>query len=688
MVAEQTLGVPIQTPAQAAAAAAASGLNSAQLAAVKSGTPLASTAAGQETAFANLGNGGNSSPAPTQTPVSQTPAPQVLTPPPPVAPTTLPVSSGGGSGGYNTSATYTASDAQGQFTYQVDANGNVINKQRAPGASGTNPDPEYAASVAALAPGANPTEDEFFSALKTQLQPVLDSINGAEAAAETAANVDATQQTSAMNFQNNAQGTAGSAEASGAAAQIDQSKAAAIAQAKQAQSTALSTAYQFLSSNAYTEYKDALTDNENKASAYKTQMDTQAQTVIANLFSTGSSPDSLMQSNPLEYQTLLQYFNGDANAMNAAYVAAAQKNLINNGSPIFTSGSQSVYGQMITNPDGTPGVKYTTVNLPPGLPQNYKVTSYSQAANGQIAYVAFPVDSNGNQTVDPSKPNNGVISGFLSSNGTPGGTGDPNAGSSPDPTSTAITAQTGLSINAFNFLTQGTTALSRMSTAQREEVQGEAQTWANTNGIDLSTFQSEYTAYNTTLANNVSRFNNTVVAEGEVNGSLTNLSSTIDEADLSSIKPAAVADLFAKGQTNDSTVAKYSFYLNDLRNSLAYFYAAQQGKSSPDVTDNDDAANVITNGLGAGTAEGLQEAVQSTTVKMRGVLSDAITASQQNVWNLFGVGQNYDSAHADTTSGGSGTTTSLEPAGTTITYQGQVYTVGADGNTLTPVAGQ
>ena len=599
--------------------------------------------------------------------------------------TTATTVNGANNGGYNTQNVYTAQDANGTFTYQVDQNGNIINKQYSRPAL-NNSDPNYSAAEAALAPSASESEDDFFAKISSQLQPLFDQINGAEAAAETAANVTATQETSAANFASNAQGMAGSSEADATATQIDQSKAAAIAQAKQTQTAALSTAYQFLTSSAWSAFQDARNNNQTLAQNYVTQMQAQASSVITSLFASGASPASLMQSNPLEYQTLLQYYNGDPNAMNAAYVAAAQKSLVNNGQPVFSSGNQVVYGQMGTNPDGSPSIKYTTITLPQNLPQNYKISSFNQAVNGQIAYIATPVDANGNAILDPTKPNNGIVTGFF------GSTVDNNSqGTTPDPTSSAITSATGLSIEAFNFLTQGTSALSRLTSSQRQQYMQEAQDWANKNGIDLSTFQSEYTALNTTLSNNIQRFNNTKIAEGEVTGTLANIDTASISAGLNTVNMENVGKILAGQQVNDASANAYAFYFNDLKNSLAYFYAAQQGKASPDVIDDQQAAQVIVGGLADGGVSGLQSAVEATATKMQTVLSTAVDSAQQQIWTMFGVGGDYNpssSTNIANANGSSGGGSSALPVAGSI-YQdpstGLYWQVGADGETMTQV---
>lgn len=421
------------------------------------------------------------------------------------------------------------------------------------------------------------------------------------------------------------------------------------------------------------------------------------QSSVTQMASVGYTAAQLKETNPDEYKYLLEYgFNGDENAMNALFLSGSKATLLNSGNPVISTGTTQVYGQMTMNADGTPGIKYTTVKLPEGLPVNYKISSFNQAANGQIAYLATPIDANGNAILDPSKPNNGVITGFFGNpNTAPGG------GSTPDTSGKtgSINSATGLSIQAFNFLTQGTSALSRLSASQRTAIMNEAETWANKNGIDLSTFQSQYTAYNDVLQSNIKRFSNTTIAENELTGTLTNLSSTISDAELSGLKPADVAKIFAGQQVNDPTAQKYSFFLSQLRNEVSLYYAASQGKASPDVIDNQDAAETITNGISSGSVAGLQSAITSSTEKMKKVLQSSVDSANKSVWGLFGVGDEYNPANAgnpgtsgsttsSTSSSGGSADQSMQPSGTIVEDgQGNKYVVGSDGVSLTPYSG-
>lgn len=216
-----------------------------------------------------------------------------------------------------------------------------------------------------------------------------------------------------------------------------------------------------------------------------------------------------------------------------------------------------------------------------------------------------------------------------------------------DPTSHSILAQTGLSVPAFNFLTQGTTALTRMTAAQRQQYMNEAQKFLNTNGVDISTFQSRYKAYNDVLQKNIERANNTQIFGQEVSGTVDQFVQDVGK-DFGNLKVKNVAKLFAGGQFNDPTVQKYAFNLQTMQNDLAGYYAASRGASSPSDADMRDAAKVITNGLNAKSATAFKDSINTNEGKVTGVVNRAADTANKAVWDLFGVGGNYKSPNTPT----------------------------------------
>lgn len=169
----------------------------------------------------------------------------------------------------------------------------------------------------------------------------------------------------------------------------------------------------------------------------------------------------------------------------------------------------------------------------------------------------------------------------------------------------------------------------------------EVENWANNKGIDVSTFKSQYEAYNTALQSNIKRVNNVKVAEGELKGTLDNLSSAADDASFRDMKIENVVKLWAGQQFNDANVSKYAFHLNQLRSEMALYNAAASGKPSTDQADYAEAEKIIKDGFAAGSVKGFQQALTNSVEKMDAVLSQNVDRTNKQVWDLFGVGENF-----------------------------------------------
>ena len=216
-----------------------------------------------------------------------------------------------------------------------------------------------------------------------------------------------------------------------------------------------------------------------------------------------------------------------------------------------------------------------------------------------------------------------------------------------DPDSNSILSQTGLSMLAFKFLSTGTSALTRLTSGERQKVMKEAQDWANKQGIDVATFTSQYNAYNKTLENNIKRVNQVKVAEGELKGTLENLKSAGDDSTFGNMKWANIAKMFAGQEFNDPNVSRYAFHLQQLRSEMAMYNAAAAGKIGADgqvMTDDGDfkeAERIIKDGFAAKSIQGFDEALNASVGKMDAVLNNSVNTSRKQVWNLFGVGDNF-----------------------------------------------
>lgn len=234
---------------------------------------------------------------------------------------------------------------------------------------------------------------------------------------------------------------------------------------------------------------------------------------------------------------------------------------------------------------------------------------------------------------------------------------DPSAVAVLDPGSKSILSQTGLSVAAFNYLTKGTAALSRLSATDRKNIMAEASNYLNKTGTDYATFQSQYAAYTDVLQKNISRANQTSIFAGEVSGTVDQFVNDIG-ANFGKLKASNIVQLFAGQQVNDPMVQKYAFDLQTMRNDLAGYYAASRGTSQPDNADLISAQNVILSGINAGSAKAFQQAITANETKVNGVVAGAVDSTQKQVWDLFGVGNKYQSSTAS-----AATITVVDPSG-------------------------
>jgi hypothetical protein len=234
-----------------------------------------------------------------------------------------------------------------------------------------------------------------------------------------------------------------------------------------------------------------------------------------------------------------------------------------------------------------------------------------------------------------------------------------------DPSNQSILAQSGLSIQAFSYLTQGQSALTRMPAAQQKQVKQEVQNYLNKTGTDISTFQSQYKAYNDVVQSNISRAAQTNVFGNEVSQTVDQFVNDVGN-DLGSINYGNVLKILAGNQVNDPVAIKYTADIQTMRNDLAGYYAASRGATSPENQDLISADAVIQNGLSSGGAKAFQEYIQANEAKTTNVVNNAVDNARQQVWTLFGVGDKYQSAAT--------IAAQKAPVGSQVTVDGKVYT--------------
>lgn len=226
----------------------------------------------------------------------------------------------------------------------------------------------------------------------------------------------------------------------------------------------------------------------------------------------------------------------------------------------------------------------------------------------------------------------------------------------PDATAPNITGQTGLSMDGFNYLIGNMSAMGR-DKVTRARAAREAGEFAARSGTDVSTIKSRYTALNNVLQNNLQRANQMDILNQEVQGTVDNLAPVADKLSPSNIRWTREGVEFVGGLQNDPNVQQYATYLNQLRADLAGFNAVSGGKMTENGnarTDESDfraAEKTIGSGLSSGGARGLAQAIQETGIKNRAIVDKAIEDTNRSVWQLFGVGKNWDATHPHTNNG-------------------------------------
>ena len=214
----------------------------------------------------------------------------------------------------------------------------------------------------------------------------------------------------------------------------------------------------------------------------------------------------------------------------------------------------------------------------------------------------------------------------------------------------SLLATTGLSNDAFQYLIIGNTALTRMPDSKRTQVKNEARNFTTSMGIDEATFRQQYAAIGKTVEANTLRNNQAVVAENELSGTLSNLSDAAKAANLSSLKGLNVAKIWAGSQLNNEQSATFKFHLEQLRNEFAMYNAAVAGQIDAngnirqiDDSDKKKADYIIQQGFASGSLAGFETALKNSTSKMGSVLKNSVDAQNKAVWNIFGVGDKYQS---------------------------------------------
>lgn len=215
-----------------------------------------------------------------------------------------------------------------------------------------------------------------------------------------------------------------------------------------------------------------------------------------------------------------------------------------------------------------------------------------------------------------------------------------------DPKSQNLTAQTGLSSGAIDYMMgRQTTKAAPVIKAYNKEITD----WGIKNNIDTSTLKYQAPAIGKVLDQNIIRNNQANILENEISGSVENLAPLLDAAHRGNLAVLNKAGKFVATNFNDQTSIQASDQLNRLTSELAGYNAAagghlgENGTPQPTAGDFEEARNLISSGLNAGGANAIAQSVAKSAAKNRVVLANAIDDAQKQQWTMLGLGDRYQS---------------------------------------------
>jgi len=231
---------------------------------------------------------------------------------------------------------------------------------------------------AALLPTPARTADQIYQDTIKQRQGEIDAIN-AKFDSFVSTQTDTNKQSEAeANAIARASGLAGSPEAYGGIIKPQVEKdAAAIDSLQKQRSSEIQTLLGNISENATKQAETEAETARTTAKDFLAANAAKATAAIKGLAAKGIDPDTIKESNPDEYQNLLNLYNGDVNAMHADYISNLPTESII-GTPI-TSGNNLTY---LSKDPLTGKIKTTTIDAGVDLSADKDVTAHSIAGVG------------------------------------------------------------------------------------------------------------------------------------------------------------------------------------------------------------------------------------------------------------------------------------------------------------------
>lgn len=218
-----------------------------------------------------------------------------------------------------------------------------------------------------------------------------------------------------------------------------------------------------------------------------------------------------------------------------------------------------------------------------------------------------------------------------------------------------VTQAAWISIDTFNYLTQGNSALTRLSEKTRAKIKQDATDFLNKRWLDISTFQAQYNALSKTVEANSLRNNQAAVAEWELDATLKNVKSAAEEANLWDLKKLNLAKIRVWEQLNDAEASTFKFHLSQLREEFAMYNSAiwwqidaNGNVRAPNESDYKRADDIIQSGFAAGSIDWFEKALANSRSKMWDVLWSSVDAQNKQVRKLFWVDDKYKPTYVPT----------------------------------------
>ena len=211
-----------------------------------------------------------------------------------------------------------------------------------------------------------------------------------------------------------------------------------------------------------------------------------------------------------------------------------------------------------------------------------------------------------------------------------------------DVSSQDIMSQAGLSRMGYLSLTNPTSIPRDQAT--RTRAAEEVAAWARARGIDTSTFEAKFKAYNKVMSNNIMRLNTVQNIELDLQGTIQNLQNAATEAGMTDVTAVNAMKLWLAGNLNDPRAINYATNLEALVSDIARYNSSSSspdGDRNPLDADMTAARNLLKRGISSGGLAGVLKAVNASVATMDRVNKTAVTRAEKAVWTLFGVGDKY-----------------------------------------------